>query len=293
MLDSVDSEFSGFDDGYFDRVANEYVDSKRPMIEQRYGDNTRRSTFDLARRGNYESSASARVFSRLAQQKASEEAAAAQEGMTRANTLRSQVEDQRSRARQSAYDAIDAAPDDILDEGMEGVDPRFAVRSQQDADGGMVDRGVGYPKFGAIAGGGPERGERSAVMPVGRERGIPAYTGDADQGDRSTVMPGPPRLGGTSGNRMTGERGGVSRGGVGDADQGDRSTVMPSFRMGQPGGGFEQRPGRASVGRTGGSTPAKSVQAPSFSPISTKGGDEDQFASMRQRAVAAPMLRVM
>lgn len=106
----IEGAFSGYDGGFFDTFANDFIDAQKPQIAQQYDDAKRGATFDFARRGNLRSTAAARAFGRLDQTRAEAEGDLAQQATSAANQFRSSVAAQRANALNSIFGAVNAAP---------------------------------------------------------------------------------------------------------------------------------------------------------------------------------------
>lgn len=106
----IESAFAGYDDNYYGGLASNVVDYYRPQIAQQHEDARRATTFRQADRGNLRSTASARLFGRLDQQRGQAENEAASRGMAYANDVRSQVQSQRANLLNSVFGAANSAP---------------------------------------------------------------------------------------------------------------------------------------------------------------------------------------
>lgn len=137
----VDGAFGGYDDAFYDKHTQAFIDARKPMIQQNYEDNRRQSKFGLAERGNLRSSGSAKVFGRLQQKRATDEAALANEAVSSSEALRAQISTQRAAAEQQARFAAMLAP---LPK-FEGAAPGFSMNQAQPSTGTPQQSGPRQP----------------------------------------------------------------------------------------------------------------------------------------------------
>lgn len=115
--DTVNRDFAKFDDNYFSGFADKFIGSKQPGIDREFEGKQREESFGLARRGILNGSGTARVFSRLAGEKASRESDLAIDANREAQSLRGNIDRSRSAALQAAVQGAQLAPV-VLPEGI-------------------------------------------------------------------------------------------------------------------------------------------------------------------------------
>jgi hypothetical protein len=93
---SIDKNFSGFNDGFFDSRARAYTNFANPQLADQYARTQQNLTYNLARQGLTASSEASRNAGELQRQYNDNRAQIAAQGMDAANDARNQVEQNRS-----------------------------------------------------------------------------------------------------------------------------------------------------------------------------------------------------
>lgn len=92
----INDTFGQFDDAFYTKQRQNFLDFSLPQLEDQYGKAQRSLTFALARDGNLDSSARGYQFGELQKQYDTNRTALADQGQTYANQARSNVEDARA-----------------------------------------------------------------------------------------------------------------------------------------------------------------------------------------------------
>lgn len=92
----INETFGQFDDGYFTKQRQNYLDFALPQLDDQYGKAQKELTFALARGGNLDGSARSSQFGELQKAYDTNRTTIADQGQTFANQARTQVEDARS-----------------------------------------------------------------------------------------------------------------------------------------------------------------------------------------------------
>lgn len=95
-MNSINSTFSKFNEGYYDDRKQDYIDFAMPQFERQFNDARDGMIYALSRTGNLQSGAADRKNADLLYEAEVARAGIADEGLNRANALRNQVEDARS-----------------------------------------------------------------------------------------------------------------------------------------------------------------------------------------------------
>lgn len=93
---SIDKNFSGFNDAFFDSRARAYTNFANPQLADQYARTQQNLTYNLARQGLTASSEAARNAGELQRQYNDNRAMIAAKGMDAANEARQQIEQNRS-----------------------------------------------------------------------------------------------------------------------------------------------------------------------------------------------------
>lgn len=93
---SIDKNFSGFNDAFFNSRANAYTNFANPQLADQYARTQQNLTYNLARQGLTASSEASRNAGELQRQYNDNRAQIAAQGMDAANDARNQVEQNRS-----------------------------------------------------------------------------------------------------------------------------------------------------------------------------------------------------
>lgn len=116
---AIDSAYAGFDDDYFNKFAQEFVDYYKPKAVKAYEGERRDTTFAYGDAGNIRSSAAARSFGDLKEQLTENEGKIANSATDEANSFRNDIEAQKSSALNTLFSsgAVGAAdlPDGVTD----------------------------------------------------------------------------------------------------------------------------------------------------------------------------------
>lgn len=95
----IDKAFSSFDDGYFNNISKDYLDTYTPQLEDQFQDARRKLILSLGRNGIMTSSAGAREAAKQQEQYQRQKMHLAESGVNAARTARSNVEQNRSSLR--------------------------------------------------------------------------------------------------------------------------------------------------------------------------------------------------
>lgn len=95
-IQSIDSTFSGFDDAFYGKRAQDYVDYAMPGVQHQASGAARALIYALARRGNLDSSAAIRKNSDLTREMDEARIGVVNQGLDLANRSRADVENIRS-----------------------------------------------------------------------------------------------------------------------------------------------------------------------------------------------------
>jgi hypothetical protein len=112
---NVSGAFAPFDDSFYKNYADTYVGTMTPQLEQDYKDAKRAATFNFANRGTLDSTAAARAFGRLDQQRESAGADIAQRAQSAASAFRGDVDSQRQQLLNGIFSAANSAPPITVD----------------------------------------------------------------------------------------------------------------------------------------------------------------------------------
>lgn len=115
----VNQAYAGFDDTYFNKFAQEFVDYYKPQVRREYGAASNQATYGFSDAGTLRSSMAAEAFGDLARARTEKEAGVAGEAQDRAQGFRDDITTQKNDALRSIYDAASIAPP-ILEDGMDG-----------------------------------------------------------------------------------------------------------------------------------------------------------------------------
>lgn len=102
---AVDAAYSGYDSAFFNNYAQDIINSRLPSLRDQYKEKNRSTTLNLSQRGTGQSSAAARILGRLRGAQAADEAQLAQDASDATETLRAQLDANRSAAIRQALDA--------------------------------------------------------------------------------------------------------------------------------------------------------------------------------------------
>jgi len=95
-MQSIDNTFSKFDDAFYGKRSQDYIDYALPGVEQQASNAARALIYALGRRGNLDSSASIRKNTELTREMDEARIGVANQGLDLANRTRSDVEGIRS-----------------------------------------------------------------------------------------------------------------------------------------------------------------------------------------------------
>lgn len=115
----INAAYAGFDDDFFNTFAQQFTAQHMPELERQAADKSRATTMAAARKGNLKSSASARQFGELAQEKSAAQAQLAGQGADAAQQFRSNIDGQRRDALSAIWSAggvgSEVLPDGVTD----------------------------------------------------------------------------------------------------------------------------------------------------------------------------------
>lgn len=94
-MDSIDQTFSKFDDNYFNDYFNKAMDMAKPNITKQFTDANEQTLFGLARDGNLQSSAAAKMYGNVSDRKNDALLNASNTANNDKNALRSEISGQR------------------------------------------------------------------------------------------------------------------------------------------------------------------------------------------------------
>jgi hypothetical protein len=106
----IESAFAGYNDGYYNNYAGDYVASMVPRLDEQFADARKATKYSFADRGNLDSMAAGQRFGRLETERTRAAADIGQQAQSAANSLRSNVEAQRAKLLDSVFGALGAAP---------------------------------------------------------------------------------------------------------------------------------------------------------------------------------------
>lgn len=87
-MEEINNAFAGYDDGFYEQRATDYMNYATPEIEDQYTDAMKQLTRALARSGNLNSSLAAERRAKLIEQRGKAEVEAARKGQSYANDTR-------------------------------------------------------------------------------------------------------------------------------------------------------------------------------------------------------------
>lgn len=115
----IDEAYSGFNDTYFQKFAQDFVDTYRPQANRGYREATDKATFAYADSGNMRSSAAAKSFGDLARQKEVNAGKIANGALDASQTFQNDILGQKSDATSLLYSSgavgADNLPDGVSD----------------------------------------------------------------------------------------------------------------------------------------------------------------------------------
>jgi hypothetical protein len=120
--DNINKAFSGFNDDFYNGVANDYTNSLKPQLTTDYNSAYRQLSLQLATSGNLESSSAARKFGQLYQRQADTLA-----------DIQNRALDQASSVRAS----VDAAKRNLIADNAVAADPSQAAAAAKTAAEGI------------------------------------------------------------------------------------------------------------------------------------------------------------
>lgn len=104
----VNSEFDRYNDDYYNKFAQDFINYYQPELKQQFDDTQKANTFKLANSGNLNSSAAAEQFGRLDQRYATQQADIARKAGVARDSLRADIEKQRSDSLAAVRNAVSA-----------------------------------------------------------------------------------------------------------------------------------------------------------------------------------------
>lgn len=117
---NINQAYAGFDDGYFDQFAKDYISYYQPQVQQQYDDARKRLTFKFARQGGTQSSAAADEFARLTESRKAQQARIADQAANAVQSFRDDIDTQRRTLLGDALSATNIGPE-VLPEGVQDV----------------------------------------------------------------------------------------------------------------------------------------------------------------------------
>lgn len=93
---TINSQFGGFNDEFFNNYQNQYSDYYNPQLNDQYSDATKRLTLQLAQTGNLTGSAGATQMADLKKYYDTQKMSVANRALEAMNTLRSNIDTRRS-----------------------------------------------------------------------------------------------------------------------------------------------------------------------------------------------------
>lgn len=174
-MSSIDEAFSGFNDNYYAKRAQDYVDYASPGLEKQFGKAHDDLIYALSRTGNLDSSAAIKRNADLTDEANAQRIGVANTGLDQANQLRSSVENTRGNvvAELNATGDSSAAAQTALRQTANlnqpaGYSPLGQLFSDFSSTLGSIgsNAGNGYSGFGGSARslfGGSSRGSQRVV----------------------------------------------------------------------------------------------------------------------------------
>ena len=115
----INQAYSGFDDPFFDKFAQDIVNYYKPQVRREFGAARDQTTYGFSDAGTLRSSMAAEAFGDLARERANKEARVSGEAQDRAQGFRDDINAQKNDALRSIYDAANIAPPSF-EVGMDG-----------------------------------------------------------------------------------------------------------------------------------------------------------------------------
>ncbi len=115
---NIEAAYGGFNDTYFSKFAQDFVDHYKPQIERSYKNERDQSTYAFADAGTLRSSMAADSFGELDRGRAEKEASIAAQAQDRAQQFRGDIQSQKESAKGAIYSALGTASP-VLGDGFE------------------------------------------------------------------------------------------------------------------------------------------------------------------------------
>lgn len=117
---AIDDAYKGFDDNYFTKFSQDFVNYYTPQIAQQYDDARKQITYKYADQGGLNSSAASQDLARLLEKRRMKESEIASNASTAAQSLRGDIDTQRRTLLGEALSASNIGPE-VLPEGVADV----------------------------------------------------------------------------------------------------------------------------------------------------------------------------
>ena len=108
-VSSIDSEFSNYNDDFYNKYQNDYLGYYTPQLEEQYGDARKRLTLNLAKTGNLNSQHGIDQSAKLKDYYGTQSSSVTNKALDAANALRGDVDSRKSQLYADARSSADPA----------------------------------------------------------------------------------------------------------------------------------------------------------------------------------------